>query len=61
MLPYATEGCPSIPPERLLRAALIQAFYSVRSEHSVAPRPGLTVKQSQFGVKLVQLTRGKHR
>jgi transposase len=29
---YASEGRPSIPPERLLRALLIQAFYSVRSE-----------------------------
>ena len=26
---YSTEGRPSIPPERLLRALLIQAFYSV--------------------------------
>jgi transposase len=25
-------GRPSIPPERLLRALLLQAFYSVRSE-----------------------------
>jgi transposase len=29
---YAAEGRPSIPPERLLRALLLQAFYSVRSE-----------------------------
>jgi transposase len=29
---YAADGRPSIPPERLLRALLIQAFYSVRSE-----------------------------
>jgi len=32
---YATEGRPSIPPERLLRALLIQAFYSVRSERQL--------------------------
>lgn len=29
---YAQEGRPSIPPERLLRALLLQAFYSIRSE-----------------------------
>lgn len=29
---YSGEGRPSIPPERLLRALLIQALYSVRSE-----------------------------
>src|SRR5467141_448396 len=29
---YAKFGRPSVPPERLLRALLLQAFYSVRSE-----------------------------
>ena len=29
---YASVGRPSIPPERLLRAQLLQVFYSVRSE-----------------------------
>jgi len=29
---YAKTGRPSVPPERLLRAALLQIFYSVRSE-----------------------------
>ena len=29
---YATTGRPSVPPERLLRAALLQIFYTVRSE-----------------------------
>jgi transposase len=29
---YARFGRPSIPSERLLRALLLQAFYSVRSE-----------------------------
>jgi transposase len=29
---YAANGRPSIPPEKLLRALLLQAFYSVRSE-----------------------------
>src|SRR5215471_14324019 len=30
---YAQVGRPSIPPERLLRAQLLQVFYSIRSEH----------------------------
>src|SRR5215210_3931993 len=29
---YAPIGRPSIPPEKLLRAMLLQAFYSIRSE-----------------------------
>lgn len=29
---YAAEGRPSIPPERLLRAKVLQALYSIRSE-----------------------------
>jgi transposase len=29
---YAQAGRPSIPPERLFRALLLQVFYSVRSE-----------------------------
>ena len=29
---YATIGRPSVPPERLLRAQLLQIFYSIRSE-----------------------------
>jgi len=29
---YASEGRPSIPPERLLRALLLQVLYSIRSE-----------------------------
>ena len=29
---YATEGRPSVPPEHLLQASLLQAFYGIRSE-----------------------------
>ena len=29
---YARVGRPSIPPERLLRAQLLQVFYTIRSE-----------------------------
>jgi transposase len=32
---YALEGRPSIPPEHLLRALLLQAFYTVRSERQL--------------------------
>jgi len=32
---YATQGRPSIPPERLLRALLIQLLHSVRSERQL--------------------------
>lgn len=32
---YAREGRPSIPPEKLLRALLLQAFYTVRSERQL--------------------------
>ena len=30
---YAAEGRPSVPPEQLLLASLLQAFYGIRSEH----------------------------
>src|SRR3954469_16139098 len=29
---YSSEGRPSIPPERLLKATLLMAFYTIRSE-----------------------------
>jgi transposase len=32
---YAPAGRPSIPPEKLLRALLVQAFYSIRSERQL--------------------------
>jgi len=32
---YSSEGRPSIAPERLLRASLLQAFFSVRSERQL--------------------------
>src|SRR3954465_14536478 len=35
---YAAFGRPSIPPERLLRAMLLQAFYSIRSERLLMER-----------------------
>ena len=35
---YSEIGRPSIPPEQLLRAMLLQAFYSVRSERQLMER-----------------------
>src|ERR671932_2376919 len=35
---YARIGRPSIPPEMLLRAMLLQAFYSIRSERQLMER-----------------------
>jgi transposase len=35
---YARVGRPSIPPEQLLRARLLQAFYSIRSERRLMER-----------------------
>ena len=35
---YAQVGRPSIPPEKLLRAMLRQAFYSIRSERQLMER-----------------------
>ena len=32
---YAPLGRPSIPPEKLLRASLLQAFYTIRSERQL--------------------------
>src|SRR3954468_19050067 len=32
---YSTMGRPSIPPERLLRALLLQKFYTIRSERQL--------------------------
>ena len=32
---YSKIGRPSIPPEKLLRALLLQAFYSIRSERQL--------------------------
>jgi transposase len=32
---YARDGRPSVPPERLLRALLLQAFFTVRSERQL--------------------------
>ena len=35
---YSSSGRPSIPPEKLLRAMVLQAFYSIRSERQLMER-----------------------
>jgi len=35
---YSADGRPSIPPERLVRASLLQLFYSIRSERQLMER-----------------------
>lgn len=40
---YSPNGRPSIPPEQLLRAMLLQAFYSIRSEWTAGIRPVVPV------------------
>jgi transposase len=42
---YAEVGRPSIPPERLLRALLLQAYYSVRSELPMFDRLSMMCSQ----------------
>src|ERR1700730_10155979 len=32
---YVSEGCPSIPPEQLLSALLLQVLYGIRSERQL--------------------------
>jgi transposase len=39
---YADSGRPSIPPERLLRALLLQAFYTNRSETQLGSSSTIT-------------------
>lgn len=58
---YAKVGRPSIPPERLFRALLLQVFYSVRSERLLMEQLGYNLLfrwfvglrlTSQFGTTL---------
>jgi len=37
---YAQDGRPSVPPERLIKATILQALYSIRSEREVAEQIG---------------------
>jgi hypothetical protein len=49
---YADTGRPSIPPERLLQALRLQAFYTIRSETQLPPERllrALLLQASPFG------------
>src|SRR2546421_12906856 len=51
---YAKTGRPSIAPEKLLRALLLQALYSVRSERLLMDQLDYNLLLSCFGgVKLI--------
>src|SRR5215212_8110757 len=46
---YAQHGRPSIPPERLLRAQLLQLFYSIRSERLLMEQLDYNILFRWFG------------
>ena len=43
---FGSEGRPSIAPEKLLRASLLQAFYSIRSERQLMEHKSGSVRGS---------------
>ena len=45
---YAAMGRPSIPPERLLKALLLQALYSIRSEEQLMEQIGVNLMYRWF-------------
>jgi transposase len=45
---YASEGRPSIAPERLLRALLLQAFYTIRSERQLTKQLDYNLRYRWF-------------
>src|SRR6266403_296951 len=46
---YSPFGRPSIPPEQLLRAMLLQAFYSIRSERQLMERRDIVLSAGSWG------------
>ena len=54
---YAKSGRPSIPPEKLLRALLLQAFYSVRSERQLMEQLdyNLLFREADIKTSIVEL------
>ena len=46
---YSPFGRPSIPPEQLLRAMLLQAFYSIRSERQLMERLDFDLSAGSWG------------
>jgi transposase len=55
---YAPIGRPSIPPEKLLRAMLLQAFYSIRSERQLMERLEFDLLFRWFGASVSTTRRG---
>ena len=45
---YADEGRPSVPPEQLLSALLIQALYGIRSERQLMEQVRYTMLFRRF-------------
>jgi len=41
---YARDGRPSVPPEQLLKATVLMAMYSIRSERAFCERVGCNVR-----------------
>src|SRR5258708_7363581 len=52
---YSSMGRPSIPPEMLLRATLLQAFFSVRSERMLMEQ--ITITSCSAGSSVCRWTR----
>ncbi len=48
---YSRMGRPSIPPEQLLRALLLQAFYTVRSERQLMEQLNVNMLFRWFGAE----------
>jgi transposase len=46
---YASEGRPSIPPEQLLSALLLQVFYGIRSERQLMEQLNYNLMYRWFG------------
>jgi len=46
---YSHEGRPSVPPERLIKATLLQALYSIRSERELVEQIGQSALSLVFG------------
>ena len=51
---YASEGRPSVPPEQLLSALLLQVFYGIRSERQL-------IEQLNYNLVENDLRRAVHR
>ncbi|MCK1452332.1 transposase [Bradyrhizobium sp. 35] len=55
---YASEGRPSIPPEQLLSALLLQVFYGIRSERQLMEQRKHPVRLSITHKCLIHLREG---